>query len=134
VDLMSLMPHSEHPHGLDETAFSNLFTDTTPVVFAFHGYPRVIHELIYQRPDDERFHVHGYIEEGTTTTPFDMVVCNEMSRYHLAIDALQRAPRLRSRSANLIQQFNNKLIDHAVYVRQHGVDMPEIVNWRWDSE
>ncbi len=134
VDLMSLMPHSEHPHGLDESSFSNLFTDTTPVIFAFHGYPRVIHELIYQRPDDERFHVHGYIEEGTTTTPFDMVVCNNMSRYHLAVDALQRVPRLRSRSANSIQQFNNKLIDHAVYVRQHGEDMPEIVNWRWDSE
>jgi xylulose-5-phosphate/fructose-6-phosphate phosphoketolase len=134
VDLMSLMPHGEHPHGLDESSFSNLFTDTIPVIFAFHGYPRVIHELIYQRPNDERFHVHGYIEEGTTTTPFDMVVCNNMSRYHLAIDALQRVPRLRSRSANLIQQFNNKLIDHAVYVRQHGEDMPEIVNWRWNSE
>ena len=134
VDLMSLMPHSEHPHGLDESSFKSLFTDTVPVIFAFHGYPRVIHELVYQRPNDERFHVHGYIEEGTTTTPFDMVVCNNMSRYHLAIDALQRVPRLRSRSANLIQQFNNKLIDHAVYVRQHGEDMPEIVNWRWDSE
>jgi xylulose-5-phosphate/fructose-6-phosphate phosphoketolase len=134
VDLMSLMPHNEHPHGLDEPSFSNLFTDTAPVIFAFHGYPRVIHELVYQRPNDERFHVHGYIEEGTTTTPFDMVVCNNMSRYHLAIDALQRAPRLRSRSANLIQQFNNKLIDHAVYVRKYGEDMPEIVNWRWDSE
>ena len=134
VDLMSLMPHNEHPHGLNESSFSNLFTDTAPVIFAFHGYPRVIHELVYQRPDDERFHVHGYIEEGTTTTPFDMVVCNKMSRYHLAIDALQRATRLRSRSANLIQQFNNKLIDHAVYVRQHGADMPEIVNWRWEFE
>ena len=134
VDLMSLVPHSEHPHGLDESSFSSLFTDTAPVIFAFHGYPRVIHELVYQRPDDERFHVHGYIEEGTTTTPFDMVVCNNMSRYHLAINALQRVTRLRSRSANLIQLFNNKLIDHAVYVRQHGEDMPEIVNWRWDAE
>jgi xylulose-5-phosphate/fructose-6-phosphate phosphoketolase len=131
VDLMSLLPHSDHPHGMDESSFAGLFTRTAPVIFAFHGYPRVIHELVYQRPNDERFHVHGYIEEGTTTTPFDMVVCNGMSRYHLAIDALQRVPRLRSRSANLIQEFNNKLIEHAVYVRQHGEDMPEIRNWRW---
>ena len=134
VDLMSLMPHNEHPHGLDSSSFSSLFTKTVPVIFAFHGYPRVIHELIYKRPNDERFHVHGYIEEGTTTTPFDMVVCNRISRYHLAINALQRVPRLRSRSAGLIQQFNNKLIDHAVYVRQHGQDMPEIVNWKWNAE
>jgi xylulose-5-phosphate/fructose-6-phosphate phosphoketolase len=131
VDLMTLLPHNEHPHGLDEGSFKELFTNHIPVIFAFHGYPRVIHELIYKRPEDERFHVHGYIEEGTTTTPFDMTVCNSMSRYHLAIDTLQRVPRLRSQSGNLIQKFKEKLQEHHNYITQFGEDMPEIRNWKW---
>jgi len=131
VDLMSLLPHNEHPHGLDEVSFGELFTNHIPVIFAFHGYPRVIHELIYKRPEDERFHVHGYIEEGTTTTPFDMTVCNSMSRYHLAIDALQRVPRLHSQSGRLVQKFEEKLQEHQNHIRQFGEDMPEIRNWKW---
>jgi xylulose-5-phosphate/fructose-6-phosphate phosphoketolase len=131
VDLMTLLAHRDHPHGLDESSFKDLFTDTAPVVFAFHGYPRVIHELVYRRPDDERFHVRGYIEEGTTTTPFDMVVQNGMSRFHLAIEALHRVGRLQSRSGDLINYFNEKLDEHRRYIPAHGEDMPEISNWRW---
>lgn len=130
VDLMTLQLHRDHPHGMDEASFTNMFTDTAPVVFAFHGYPRVIHELIYRRPVPERFHVRGYIEEGTTTTPFDMVVCNGMSRYHLAIEALHRVGRLQSTSGDLINYFNEKLEEHRRYVREYGEDMPEIREWR----
>jgi xylulose-5-phosphate/fructose-6-phosphate phosphoketolase len=133
VDLMTLPSHRDHPHGLDESSFKDLFTDTAPVVFAFHGYPRVIHELVYRRPDDERFHVRGYIEEGTTTTPFDMVVRNGMSRFHLAIEALHRVGRLQSKSGDLINYFNKKLDEHRCYVPAHGEDMPEIRNWKWSS-
>jgi xylulose-5-phosphate/fructose-6-phosphate phosphoketolase len=131
VDLMSLLPHDEHPHGLDETMFEKLFTNDVPVIFAFHGYPRVIHELIYKRPEDERFHVHGYIEEGTTTTPFDMTVCNYMSRYHLAIDALQRTLQPQPSSDRLIQEFKNMLKKHNEYIKQYGEDLPEIRDWKW---
>jgi xylulose-5-phosphate/fructose-6-phosphate phosphoketolase len=131
VDLMTLQLHRDHPHGLDEASFRDLFTDTEPVVFAFHGYPRVIHELTYRRPDPERFHVRGYIEEGTTTTPFDMVVCNGMSRYHLAIEALHRVGRLQSKSGDLINYFNDKLDEHRKYVHKYGEDMLEIREWRW---
>lgn len=131
VDLMALLPHNEHPHGLDEQSFESIFTNEIPVIFAFHGYPRVIHELIYKRPYDERFHVHGYIEEGTTTTPFDMTVCNAISRYDLAINALQRVPRLRSESGDLIQHFQEKLKEHHDYIRHSGQDMPEIREWKW---
>jgi len=134
VDLMTLHLHRDHPHGLDESSFRDMFTDTAPVVFAFHGYPRVIHELVYRRPDAERFHVRGYIEEGTTTTPFDMVVCNGMSRYHLAIEALHRVGRMQSRSGDLITYFNQKLDDHRRYVPVHGEDMPEIRNWKWTND
>lgn len=131
VDLMTLHLHRDHPHGLDESSFRDMFTDTVPVVFAFHGYPRVIHELVYRRPEAERFHVQGYIEEGTTTTPFDMVVCNGMSRYHLAIEVLHRVGRMQSRSGDLINYFNEKLDEHRRYVPIHGEDMPEIRNWKW---
>jgi len=134
VDLMTLLSHRDHPHGLDESSFKDLFTDTAPVVFAFHGYPRVIHELVYRRPDDERFHVRGYIEEGTTTTPFDMVVRNGMSRFHLAIEALHRVGRLQSKSGDLITYFNEKLNEHRRYAPAYGEDMPEISNWRWSDK
>lgn len=131
VDLATLSTHHAHPHGFDEVAFRELFTDMVPVIFAFHGHPRVIHELTYQRPVPERFHVRGYIEEGTTTTPFDMVVCNLMSRYHLAIEALRRAPRVRSIAGELVSEFKQKLEEHQVYIQKHGEDMPEVQNWRW---
>jgi len=133
VDLFTLIGHHDHPHGFDEASFSELFTDTAPVVFAFHGHPRVIHELAYRRPNSSRFHVRGYIEEGTTTTPFDMVVCNGMSRYHLAIEALHRTPRVQSRAGELIAEFRQKLSDHKAYIQEHGEDMPEIRNWRWEG-
>jgi xylulose-5-phosphate/fructose-6-phosphate phosphoketolase len=133
VDLFTLIPHGDHPHGFDEGSFVELFTEATPVVFAFHGYPRVIHELTYRRPNPERFHVHGYIEEGTTTTPFDMTVLNHMSRYHLAIDVLHRASRMQSRAGELISRFEQKLAEHTAYIREHGEDMPEIRDWRWSA-
>jgi xylulose-5-phosphate/fructose-6-phosphate phosphoketolase len=131
IDLMTLQLHRDHPHGLDEASFRNMFTDTAPVVFAFHGYPRIIHELVYRRPESERFHVRGYIEEGTTTTPFDMVVCNGMSRYHLAIEALHRVGRLQSKSGDVISYFNERLEEHRRYVHEYGEDLPEISEWKW---
>ncbi len=133
VDLLTLELAGDHPHGMDEAAFTALFTDTAPVVFAFHGYPLLIHELIYRRPDPGRFHVKGYAEEGTTTTPFDMLVVNGISRYHLAIEALHRASRLRSEAGDVINRFEAVLAEHKTYIAAHGEDMPEIRNWRWDS-
>lgn len=133
VDLMTLQLHRDHPHGLDESSFRDIFTDTAPIVFAFHGYPRVVHELAYRRPEPERFHVRGYIEEGTTTTPFDMVVCNGMSRFHLAIEALHRVGRFQSESGDIINRFNEKLDEHRRYVPRFGEDIPEIRNWRWSD-
>jgi len=133
VDLFTLESHREHTHGLDEQAFAELFTETVPVVFGFHGYARVIHELVYRRPNPERFHVRGYWEEGTTTTPFDMVVLNQVSRYHLAAEALRRVPRLRSEASSIIEHYNAKLAEHRSYIREHGVDMPEITEWRWSD-
>jgi xylulose-5-phosphate/fructose-6-phosphate phosphoketolase len=131
VDLLTLMPRADHPHGLDAVAFGELFTESAPVVFAFHGHPRVIHELAYRRPDSPRFHVRGYIERGTTTTPFDMVVCNKMSRYHLAIEALHRTPKVQSWAGALIAQFEKALLEHAAHIREHGQDMPEVRDWKW---
>ncbi len=133
VDLLTLDSHRDHPHGLDDEAFVRLFTATAPVVFAFHGYQRVIHELVYRRPNPSRFHVRGYNEEGTTTTPFDMVVQNEMSRYHLAILALQHAARLRSRAGALIDRYEERLAAHHVYIREHDDDLPEVREWRWSA-
>lgn len=131
VDLMTLTPHKNHPHGMDELMFRDLFTEEVPVVFAFHGYPRVVHELIHGRGRHEQFHVRGYIEEGTTTTPFDMVVLNEMSRYHLAIEALHRIPRFHSESSDVIEGFEQKLFEHREYIQHHLQDMPEIRDWSW---
>jgi xylulose-5-phosphate/fructose-6-phosphate phosphoketolase len=131
VDLYALDSRSNHPHGLEQPAFEELFTPSTDVVFAFHGYPGLIHELIYRRPNPERFHVRGYMEEGTTTTPFDMTVANRMSRYDLAIEALRRASRLRSRASDVIETFERKLTEHKAYIRAEGRDMPEVLNWRW---
>jgi xylulose-5-phosphate/fructose-6-phosphate phosphoketolase len=131
VDLLTLDSHRDHPHGLEDDAFNRLFTESAPVVFAFHGYQRVIHELIYRRANPTRFHVRGYNEEGTTTTPFDMVVLNELSRYHLATLALQHATRLRSRAGGLIGQYAERLAAHHAYIREHDEDLPEVREWRW---
>lgn len=134
VDLFTLEPHTIHPHGLDQTAFADLFTEDKPVIFGFHGHPRVIHELVYKRPNGERFHVHGYIEEGTTTTPFDMVVCNLMSRFHLAKSALHHIPYLKSKTDAFMQMCDEKLAEHKKYIQIHGEDMPEIRNWKWGAK
>lgn len=126
VDLYSIQSPRDHPHGLGVREFAELFGERTEVVFAFHGYPDVIHELIHHRPDPQRFHVRGYVEEGTTTTPFDMTVLNRMSRYDLAIEALRRSGRT-DRTA----LFERKLAEHRRYIREHGEDMPEVQDWRW---
>jgi xylulose-5-phosphate/fructose-6-phosphate phosphoketolase len=132
VDLMTLSPAAYHPHGLDEDSFRALFTDEVPVVFTFHGYPRMVHDLVHGRSNPARFHVPGYREEGTTTTPFDMAVVNQISRYHLAMKALHYVPRLHSEAVALIDLFQDKLREHEVYTRRHFEDLPEIRDWRWE--
>jgi xylulose-5-phosphate/fructose-6-phosphate phosphoketolase len=132
VDLMTLQPQSEHPHGLSDKNFDELFTKDKPVIFAFHGYPWLIHRLTYRRTNHDNIHVRGYKEEGTTTTPFDMVVLNDLDRFHLAGDVIDRVPSLGSRAAYAKQYIRDKLIDHRKYVCEHGEDMPEIRNWRWE--
>jgi xylulose-5-phosphate/fructose-6-phosphate phosphoketolase len=131
VDLFTLMSHKLHPHGMDDQAFDRLFPPEAPVIFAFHGYPRDIYELIFNRSNPHRFHVRGYIEEGTTTTPFDMVVCNRISRFHLAMEALHSIPRRISASGDLITEWERKLREHKQYIYAHGVDLPEITEWQW---
>jgi xylulose-5-phosphate/fructose-6-phosphate phosphoketolase len=131
VDLMTLQPSSEHPHGLPDRDFDSLFTADKPVVFAFHGYPWLIHRLTYRRTNHDNFHVRGYKEEGTTTTPFDMTVLNDLDRFHLAGDVIDRVPRLRNVAAHIKQDLRNKLFAHKRYVVQHGDDMPEIRDWKW---
>jgi xylulose-5-phosphate/fructose-6-phosphate phosphoketolase len=134
VDMCTLMRADVHPHGMDDIAFESLFPLGVPVIFAHHGYPFAIRSIVQGRPDDDRFHVHGYLGEGTTTTPFDMVVVNQISRFHLAIDALRRATRLRSATSDVENLFRHKLTEHEVYTREHLVDLPEIVNWRWTDD
>jgi len=131
VDLMTLYPPLLHPHGMDNQTFVEHFTEDKPVVLAFHGYPRAIHEVIHGRPNTPRFHVRGFNEEGTTTTPFDMVVLNGMSRYHLCIEAMRRATRLRALTPPLIAECNDMLSRHHAYVRANLEDMPEIRDWVW---
>ncbi len=133
VDLMALQPPSEHPHGLADSTFDSLFTADRPVIFAFHGYQWVVHRLLHGRSNAERFHVHGFREEGTTTTPFDMTVLNGLDRYTLALAAIERVPRVLDVSAHFAQSLRNKLVDHTAYVREHGEDMPEIRDWQWPS-
>jgi xylulose-5-phosphate/fructose-6-phosphate phosphoketolase len=134
VDLMTLMYPDKHPHGMDEMSFNALFTEKAPVIFAFHNNRWLIHTLVHGRANESRFHVHGYMDEGTTTTPFDMVVLNEMSRFHLALDALKHIPRLRVQAADAIQLFGKKLHEHHDYIREHLEDMPEIRNWQWTAD
>ncbi|WP_349666012.1 phosphoketolase family protein [Guyparkeria hydrothermalis] len=131
VDLMKLQPDSEHPHGLSDRAFDSIFTLDRPVVFAYHGYPWLIHRLTYRRTNHHNLHVRGYKEEGTTTTPFDMAVKNEIDRFHLVIDVIERVPGLKVRGAHLRQKLEQRLIDHEHYIREHGEDMPEIRDWCW---
>jgi xylulose-5-phosphate/fructose-6-phosphate phosphoketolase len=131
VDLMALFTPDAHPHGMDATRFVELFTRHTDIVFAFHGYQRAIHDIVHGRPDAERFHVRGFKEEGTTTTPFDMTVRNGISRYHLCIEALRRAPRMAERAAPLIDRCTTMLARHEAYIREHLEDMPEVRDWTW---
>jgi len=133
VDLMKLQPKTEHPHGLSDTDFDSLFTTNKPVIFAFHAYPWLIHRLTYRRTNHENLHVRGYKEEGTITTPFDMTVLNDMDRFHLVMDAIDRLPRTGTRGVYLKQQLTNKLIEHKRYIDEFGQDMPEIRNWKWGS-
>jgi xylulose-5-phosphate/fructose-6-phosphate phosphoketolase len=131
VDLMTLQPASEHPHGLSDKDFDALFTIDKPVIFAFHGYPWLIHRLAYRRRNHSNIHVRGYKEEGTTTTPFDMVVMNDLDRFHLVADVLDRVPKLGSVAAYGKQAIRDKLIEHTQYITKHGDDMPEIRDWKW---
>ena len=133
VDLMKLQPASEHPHGLSDPEFDALFTRDKPIVFAFHGYPWLIHRLTYRRTNHHNLHVRGYKEEGTITTPFDMAVLNDLDRFHLVSDAIDRLPQLAGRAGHVKQQLRDKLIEHGEYIRAHGEDMPEILEWRWQS-
>jgi xylulose-5-phosphate/fructose-6-phosphate phosphoketolase len=131
VNLMKLQPPSEHPHGLPDRDFDTLFTTDKPIIFAFHGYPWLIHRLTYRRANHKNLHVRGYKEEGTTSTPFDMVVMNDLDRFHLCGDVIDRLPQLGSRAAYAKQAIANKLLEHKHYIAEHGDDMPEITNWRW---
>ncbi len=133
VDLMTLQPREEHPHGLTSQDFDALFTKDKPVIFAHHGYPWLIHRLTYRRTNHSNIHVRGYKEEGTTTTPFDMVVLNDLDRFHLASDAIDRLPQLSGRAAYAKQDLREKLIEHKTYIKQYGEDMPEVRNWRWQA-
>ncbi len=131
VDLMTLQPKAEHPHGLTDPEFDSIFTRDKPVIFAFHGYPWLIHRLTYRRANHDNIHVRGYKEEGTTTTPFDMVVMNELDRLHLAGDVVDRVSGLSNVAGHFKQLVRNKLIEHKLYVADYGDDMPEIRDWKW---
>ena len=131
VDLMTLQTKTEHPHGLPDSEFNSMFTTDKPVIFAYHGYPSLIHRLTYRRENHANFHVHGYKEEGTTTTPFDMTVLNGLDRFDLAGDVVDRVSRLQPINAHFKQYVRNKLVEHKQYIREHGDDLPEIRDWKW---
>jgi xylulose-5-phosphate/fructose-6-phosphate phosphoketolase len=133
VDLMTLQPTSEHPHGLSDEDFDAAFTKGKPIIFAFHGYPWVIHRLTYRRHDHDNIHVRGYKEEGTTTTPFDMCVRNNIDRYQLALDAILRIPRLAPIADAARQRYSEQIQKHRLYVAENGQDLPEIRNWKWSQ-
>jgi xylulose-5-phosphate/fructose-6-phosphate phosphoketolase len=132
VDLMTLQPQSEPPHGLSDNDFDLLFTCDKPIIFAFHGYPWLIHRLAYRRTNHRNLHVRGYKEEGTTTTPFDMVVLNNLDRFNLAADVIDRVPQLGAKAAHIKQEIRDRLIEHKQYITSHGEDLPEIRHWKWE--
>jgi xylulose-5-phosphate/fructose-6-phosphate phosphoketolase len=131
VDLMCMLPATEHPHGIPDSEFDALFTTDKPIIFAFHGYPWLIHRLAYRRSGHENLHVRGYKEEGTTTTPFDMVMLNDLDRFHLAMDVIDRLPQLGPVAAHIRQDLVDERLRCRAYTRQHGEDPPEIRNWVW---
>jgi xylulose-5-phosphate/fructose-6-phosphate phosphoketolase len=131
IDLMRLQPPSEHPHGLADLEFDALFTSDRPVIFAYHGYPWLIHRLTYRRTNHHNIHVRGYIEEGTTTTPFDMVMLNDLDRFHLVIDVIDRVPGLGAKAEHVRQQMADERLRHRAYTRQFGEDPPDIRDWVW---
>jgi xylulose-5-phosphate/fructose-6-phosphate phosphoketolase len=131
VDLMTLQPPSEHPHGISDRTFDSMFTQDKPIIFAYHGYPWLIHRLTYRRTNHDNLHVRGYKEEGTTTTPFDMTVLNEIDRFHLAMDVIDRVPRLRKIGAHFQQRMRDLLVEHKQYICEHGDDLPMVKNWTW---
>jgi len=131
VDLMTLQPREEHPHGLTDKDFDALFTRDRPILFAYHGYPWLIHRLAYRRTNHANLHVRGYKEEGTTTTPFDMVVLNDLDRFHLVSDVMDRVPKMRARAPHIKQAMRDRLVEHKEYIERHGEDMPEIRDWKW---
>lgn len=131
VDLMTLQPESEHPHGLSDTDFDSLFTTDKPIIFAYHGYPSLIHQLTYRRTNHKNLHVRGFKEEGTTTTPFDMVVLNDLDRFHLVMDVIDRVPKLEQIGAQVKQAMRDKRLEHTQYIREHGDDLPEVRDWKW---
>ena len=134
VDLMRLQPDSEHPHGLPDAEFDALFTTSRPVIFAYHGYPWLIHRLTYRRRNHDNLHVRGYKEEGTTTTtPFDMVMLNDLDRFHLVMDVIDRVPGLGERAAGLRQQMADERLRHRAYTREHGDDPPDVRDWTWPA-
>jgi len=130
---MRLQPPREHPHGLSDADFDALFTKDQPVIFAFHGYPWLIHRLTYRRANHGNLHVRGYKEEGTITTPFDMTVRNDLDRFHLAMDAIDRLPQTGEQGIQLQQRLQDKLLEHQRHINRHGQDLPEIRNWRWHA-
>jgi xylulose-5-phosphate/fructose-6-phosphate phosphoketolase len=134
VDLMRLEPDSEHPHGMSDAEFDALFTKSQPVIFAYHGYPWLIHRLAYRRANHDNMHVRGYKEEGTTTTPFDMVMLNDLDRFHLVMDVIDRVSGLSEHAAHLRQEMADERMRHRAYTREHGQDPPEITDWRWPGQ
>jgi xylulose-5-phosphate/fructose-6-phosphate phosphoketolase len=134
VDLMKLQSQSEHPHGLSDKEFDALFTTNKPVIFAYHGYPTLIHRLTYNRSNHQNIHVHGYKEEGTITTPFDLVVMNDLDRLHLVADVIDRVPQLGPSAVHVKEVIHDKLIEHKRYIAEYGEDMPEIRNWQWGAK
>jgi xylulose-5-phosphate/fructose-6-phosphate phosphoketolase len=134
VDLMTLQPTKEHPHGISDREFDVLFTTDKPIIFAYHGYPWLIHRLTYRRTNHPNLHVRGYKEEGTTTTPFDMAVRNDLDRFHLVADVIDRVPKLGAIAAYAKQAVRDKLIEHEQYINRYGQDMPEILGWTWDVQ
>jgi xylulose-5-phosphate/fructose-6-phosphate phosphoketolase len=131
VDLMTLQPKEEHPHGLSHKEFDALFTTNKPIIFAYHGYPWLMHRLMYRRTNHDNLHVRGYKEEGTTTTPFDMAVLNDIDRFHLVADVAERVPKLAPITAYIRQYVRDRLVEHKQYIARYGQDMPEICSWSW---